>query len=83
MDVPQNPVHLQYDKEPSIMSNQKLTVTGTSGRSRHPVRIRRDNSDATRLFMAAAGSAFTMTREQAIAVANRIADLLEDDQGAA
>ena len=61
------------------MSNQNLTVTGTNGRSRHPVRIRRDNNDATRLFMSAAGSAFTMSQEQAIAVANRIADLLEDE----
>ena len=60
------------------MSNQNLTVTGTNGRSRHPVRIRRDNSDPTRLFMYAAGSAFTMTPEQAIAVANRIADVLEE-----
>ena len=60
------------------MSTPDLTVTDTNGRSRRPVRIRRDNSDATRLFMSAAGSAFTMTPEQAIAVANRIADVLEE-----
>ena len=60
------------------MSNQNLTVTGTNGRSRSPVRIRRDNRNPNRVFMYAAGSAFTMTREQAIAVANRIADVLEE-----
>lgn len=60
------------------MSTPNLTVMSVNGRSRHPVRIRHDNNDPTRLFMAAAGSAFTMTPEQAIAVANRIADLLED-----
>ena len=65
------------------MSTPDLTVMSVSGRKRSRARIRRDNNDPTRLFMAAAGSAFTMTPEQAIAVANRIADLLEDDQGAA
>ena len=32
------------------MSTPDLTVTDTNGRSRRPVRIRRDNSDATRLL---------------------------------
>ena len=60
------------------MSTPDLTVMSVSGRKRIRARIRRDNSDPSRLFVSAAGSAFTMTPEQAIAMANHLADLLED-----
>ncbi|MDK8768221.1 hypothetical protein QP932_06865 [Corynebacterium freneyi] len=60
-----------------------VQLTRVSGTGTFTAKLTRDRKDPNMLFFAAHGFVACLTQEQAIAFANRIADLLEDDQEAA